>query len=146
MEMLNSARTLSEAYFGPPLSVPCLEFQPSVLSEVMTWRSSSMRASIILSSTIAGGPGWLGDIIDRKSTRLNSSHGYISYAVFCLKKKNTTQDTSHGYISYAVFCLHKRTPIHASLAHLHTSLEYHALQTDNVLMLAYTLSVIAPIH
>src|SRR2546429_3737803 len=29
---------------------------------------------------------------DRKSTRLNSSHGYISYAVFCLKKKkNKTQ-------------------------------------------------------
>src|SRR5687768_17954645 len=27
---------------------------------------------------------------DRKSTRLNSSHGYISYAVFCLKKKRTT--------------------------------------------------------
>src|SRR2546429_7252439 len=27
---------------------------------------------------------------DRKSTRLNSSHGYISYAVFCLKKKNPT--------------------------------------------------------
>src|SRR3989449_1523283 len=27
---------------------------------------------------------------DRKSTRLNSSHGYISYAVFCLKKKNIT--------------------------------------------------------
>src|SRR2546422_1698997 len=32
---------------------------------------------------------------DRKSTRLNSSHGYISYAVFCLKKKKTryTSDT-----------------------------------------------------
>src|SRR5256884_4239453 len=29
---------------------------------------------------------------DRKSTRLNSSHGYISYAVFCLKKKKNTQD------------------------------------------------------
>src|SRR2546429_4668581 len=27
---------------------------------------------------------------DRKSTRLNSSHGYISYAVFCLKKKKHT--------------------------------------------------------
>src|SRR5687768_17903602 len=26
---------------------------------------------------------------DRKSTRLNSSHGYISYAVFCLKKRKT---------------------------------------------------------
>src|SRR2546422_8174067 len=30
---------------------------------------------------------------DRKSTRLNSSHGYISYAVFCLKKKKKRQDT-----------------------------------------------------
>src|SRR2546429_3303984 len=29
---------------------------------------------------------------DRKSTRLNSSHGYISYAVFCLKKKNVSAD------------------------------------------------------
>src|SRR3989449_8511904 len=29
-------------------------------------------------------------ILDRKSTRLNSSHGYISYAVFCLKKKKYT--------------------------------------------------------
>src|SRR2546422_4223887 len=28
---------------------------------------------------------------DRKSTRLNSSHGYISYAVFCLKKKKETE-------------------------------------------------------
>src|SRR2546422_8472028 len=30
---------------------------------------------------------------DRKSTRLNSSHGYISYAVFCLKKKKKKQNT-----------------------------------------------------
>src|SRR2546422_5786766 len=34
------------------------------------------------------------DSTDRKSTRLNSSHGYISYAVFCLKKKKTTQPTN----------------------------------------------------
>src|SRR2546422_6728573 len=35
---------------------------------------------------------------DRKSTRLNSSHGYISYAVFCLKKKKKTftSNTSHA--------------------------------------------------
>src|SRR2546429_4080991 len=32
-------------------------------------------------------------LIDRKSTRLNSSHGYISYAVFCLKKKKS--QTTH---------------------------------------------------
>src|SRR5687768_18236841 len=30
--------------------------------------------------------------VDRKSTRLNSSHGYISYAVFCLKKKKKKQE------------------------------------------------------
>src|SRR2546422_4537235 len=30
--------------------------------------------------------------LDRKSTRLNSSHGYISYAVFCLKKKKDILD------------------------------------------------------
>src|SRR2546429_7028799 len=39
---------------------------------------------------------------DRKSTRLNSSHGYISYAVFCLKKKiarfaSLTSHSPHGY-------------------------------------------------
>src|SRR2546429_1138697 len=33
-----------------------------------------------------------GDDGDRKSTRLNSSHGYISYAVFCLKKKKIRTD------------------------------------------------------
>src|SRR5258708_12546245 len=32
---------------------------------------------------------------DRKSTRLNSSHQIISYAVFCLKKKKTTINVSH---------------------------------------------------
>src|SRR2546422_7208479 len=31
---------------------------------------------------------------DRKSTRLNSSHGYISYAVFCLKKKKNKCNTA----------------------------------------------------
>src|SRR2546429_5475369 len=33
---------------------------------------------------------------DRKSTRLNSSHGYISYAVFCLKKKKFCKNARHG--------------------------------------------------
>src|SRR2546430_8794026 len=33
-----------------------------------------------------------GSFEDRKSTRLNSSHSQISYAVFCLKKKNTPTD------------------------------------------------------
>src|SRR2546422_4963821 len=39
-------------------------------------------------------PG-LGRDLDRKSTRLNSSHGYISYAVFCLKKKKNRSQCAH---------------------------------------------------
>src|SRR2546422_2150244 len=38
---------------------------------------------------------------DRKSTRLNSSHGYISYAVFCLKKKKTSYYSRTTTISSA---------------------------------------------
>src|SRR5688572_32689598 len=34
---------------------------------------------------------------DRKSTRLNSSHSQISYAVFCLKKKKKRKDSKHIY-------------------------------------------------
>src|SRR3989449_1280489 len=34
--------------------------------------------------------------LDRKSTRLNSSHGYISYAVFCLKKKKKQSKITHN--------------------------------------------------
>src|SRR6266567_8542273 len=39
-----------------------------------------------------GAPGWSGR--DRKSTRLNSSHSQISYAVFCLKKKKDFADSA----------------------------------------------------
>src|SRR5205809_3579887 len=44
----------------------------------------SMWRILLCTSSDARSPGNK----DRKSTRLNSSHGYISYAVFCLKKKN----------------------------------------------------------
>src|SRR2546427_3632187 len=37
---------------------------------------------------------------DRKSTRLNSSHSQISYAVFCLKKKKTTKETRSVDVDY----------------------------------------------
>src|SRR2546422_3570312 len=36
--------------------------------------------------------------IDRKSTRLNSSHGYISYAVFCLKKKKIPSERKSAQV------------------------------------------------
>src|SRR5438309_9024087 len=35
-------------------------------------------------------------VLDRKSTRLNSSHSSISYAVFCLKKKKTKKQRTYG--------------------------------------------------
>src|SRR2546430_6254061 len=35
--------------------------------------------------------------VDRKSTRLNSSHSQISYAVFCLKKKKEEKHSAHNY-------------------------------------------------
>src|SRR5258707_11838882 len=36
-------------------------------------------------------------VLDRKSTRLNSSHANISYAVFCLKKKNELRPVPDGF-------------------------------------------------
>src|SRR2546429_3883473 len=67
------------------------ESRPPVSRTSTPWRGSctdtrvtpeAVDGSVILSSPVANATG-----IDRKSTRLNSSHGYISYAVFCLKKK-----------------------------------------------------------
>src|SRR3712207_7354199 len=41
----------------------------------------------------------VGGVQDRKSTRLNSSHANISYAVFCLKKKQTPQPAPTGWLT-----------------------------------------------
>src|SRR2546422_5191052 len=49
-------------------------------------RTSSRGRRLAGRSIRSPGTWWKGPE-DRKSTRLNSSHGYISYAVFCLKKK-----------------------------------------------------------
>src|SRR2546422_7811550 len=52
-------------------------------------------ASIGYSQTTSYSTGNVTSAVDRKSTRLNSSHGYISYAVFCLKKKKTDPHEIH---------------------------------------------------
>src|SRR5687768_17855309 len=52
-----------------------------LISTETTGLISSLVELIMFAPTAADSTG------DRKSTRLNSSHGYISYAVFCLKKK-----------------------------------------------------------
>src|SRR3989449_5757125 len=71
------------------------------------FRSRQTRRHIELGVPVRQGAGRLADIDelvrqchriarrrDRKSTRLNSSHGYISYAVFCLKKKKRSKAAS----------------------------------------------------
>src|SRR2546430_10560139 len=55
----------------------------------LAWRT---QADIIIEPDVKAF-GW--DDLDRKSTRLNSSHSQISYAVFCLKKKNEECCTSY---------------------------------------------------
>src|SRR2546430_5101392 len=59
------------------------EFQ-AIFGDVGTllFSFSYLRSSFLLTILLLS--------IDRKSTRLNSSHSQISYAVFCLKKKKTT--------------------------------------------------------
>src|SRR2546422_2420596 len=44
---------------------------------------------------------------DRKSTRLNSSHGYISYAVFCLKKKKKLIDVLRALTMYTAYSIRR---------------------------------------
>src|SRR2546429_7355745 len=55
-------------------------------------------------------------VVDRKSTRLNSSHGYISYAVFCLKKKRILLHPaviggalgSHAHFAHRAIAYHRQ--------------------------------------
>src|SRR5258708_8245993 len=72
------------------------------ISEVRRLRNASPRAACCVPSRSIrcqeGGEFLIATAQDRKSTRLNSSHQIISYAVFCFKKKKkstTTKDTTH---------------------------------------------------
>src|SRR5437867_10588578 len=57
-----------------------------------SWRPKGASTSFVHASTaITRASAWK----DRKSTRLNSSHRTISYAVFCLKKKTTRRQHTH---------------------------------------------------
>src|SRR3989440_7907519 len=62
---------------------------------------------------------------DRKSTRLNSSHDQISYAVFCLKKKKESDYDFHG--------------------HDHTTLDQHAVHSPHTHS-KYVPAIIVPVH
>src|SRR2546426_7361002 len=84
---------------APPVrSVPGPAFfsrpgRPIVASPVAPFVSSPVApfVSSPVGPPLRGGPFFFGGLSDRKSTRLNSSHLVISYAVFCLKKKKKNE-------------------------------------------------------
>src|SRR5205814_8602552 len=105
--------TCHTSHMSPPIAVILLFFlQCSVhlldLHSFPTRRSSDLGRLLRISDKIVPFEELHGDIghvvflsgvenpddVDRKSTRLNSSHLGISYAVFCLKKKNINTDSS----------------------------------------------------
>src|SRR2546429_1470057 len=79
--------TMDSSESSPPRDFDCTGTPSTgriVLAAVMPGRCAAPPAPAISTSSP-----------DRKSTRLNSSHGYISYAVFCLKKKKKIIQLEH---------------------------------------------------
>src|SRR2546422_7096262 len=74
----------------PPRSTlfPYTTLFRSSLIVVVAWPVITVSTSLISTSYVERQNPHDENAQDRKSTRLNSSHGYISYAVFCLKKKS----------------------------------------------------------
>src|SRR3989337_3194883 len=77
------------------------------------FRSRPHRGERSLRAAVPGGGEGAG-ARDRKSTRLNSSHGSISYAVFCLKKHHNSRNQSHTPTTTPP--RHPRTVIHPTTA------------------------------
>src|SRR2546429_3318071 len=77
-------KAIANPNFGAPkLAAPLAH--PTNYFE-LTFPAYSAKAYHLWIRGKAAGNSTNNDSVDRKSTRLNSSHGYISYAVFCLKK------------------------------------------------------------
>src|SRR5437870_9086517 len=69
---------------------------------------------------VEGLPACHADQLDRKSTRLNSSHVAISYAVFCLKKKNRYETLFHpGLTSFHLISQHARRALCCACPSVH---------------------------
>src|SRR3712207_7727928 len=84
--------TLFRSYFSKPRVDHVIIPEPLNKDRICLGHRGVWWAEIETKGEIAhGSMPFLGE--DRKSTRLNSSHANISYAVFCLKKKNTINKT-----------------------------------------------------
>src|SRR2546429_2010982 len=77
------------------------------------------------------------DSRDRKSTRLNSSHGYISYAVFCLKKKKAPDHANElwlgGYMNYDRIRVYPEPQLRSTAPSLHLSITAGAYRAKAIL-------------
>src|SRR4030043_433921 len=78
---------------------------------------------------------------DRKSTRLNSSHGYISYAVFCLKKKKKNKNISAQHIYRKVMVAHAALCVITAPALSSLALWFFFFFNDTATTEIYTLSL-----
>src|SRR5690625_6168128 len=67
----------------------------NILKEMLTVKSDDVKGRSKVYEAIVKG--------DRKSTRLNSSHVAISYAVFCLNKKSKCIDFSKSFVMYSIY-------------------------------------------
>src|SRR2546429_4101479 len=81
MQIMTAAILQASGGFGTFLVPLALMFGIMYLMVILPQQRQRKKTQAMLSALKTG---------DRKSTRLNSSHGYISYAVFCLKKKKNT--------------------------------------------------------
>src|SRR2546422_1882580 len=94
--------------------------------QVWAWATSASTGSRAITSAIER---------DRKSTRLNSNHGYISYAVFCLKKKKKKNQYNKGFHKLEKVSIINLTTVNT----LHNRLN----QIDNSFLVASYYTIIA---
>ena len=87
-KMLNTSK--GPAVWGPRAQADKDAYRDEIQRLIKTRSNIEIIEGIVDDLVVEGGE------IDRKSTRLNSSHVVISYAVFCLKKKKNTIPTNHS--------------------------------------------------
>src|SRR2546422_2745264 len=75
-------------------------FPYTTLFRSSTRRCASSRSASCFAASLRKSTSRWDRSRDRKSTRLNSSHGYISYAVFCLKKKKKVSVQGRWYFDH----------------------------------------------
>src|SRR5256884_1676756 len=132
---------------------PAYEMEGRAASGVSSGTAMQIVEDILRTLPAGIGYEWTGASLqerqsDRKSTRLNSSHGYISYAVFCLKKKNALRvyfrDTGRMVLAaegrkandshadcYQYFCVPEYGPANGRL-HFHAVHFMRTLTTGSV--------------